>query len=604
MCGIAGIITSKSSPEELFPLLKVLTDAIAHRGPDGEGHWISDNNQVAFGHRRLSIIDLSENGKQPMHYLDRYTITFNGEIYNYLEIKSQLLAQGYTFQSNSDTEVLLAWYDLKKEKCLADLDGMFAFAIYDKQENTVFFARDRFGEKPLFYTRFNGSLFFASEMKAFHAAGIPKKPSKQRIFDYLAFDRMESFEHPESTFFEGIFQLQPAHYMILTPGEEIREKQLNYWKINPENKSELTFEEAQQEFKRLFTQSIERRLRSDVPVGSSLSGGLDSSGIVALIHQLKSDEQEQHTFSARFPNFKKDEGTYIDLMNRQTNSLPHQVFCTEEVLNETMPDLFAIHEEPFGSTSIAAQFNVMKLAKESGITVLLDGQGADEYLAGYSSFYLNYAAELRASGKMDLTKFQDKYREHFGTQLVTGRTFWIDAKYPNLRDVIRKLKNKTKKPLYFKQFSAEFLDSVKTDQYKTAFKNRLNDALLDALTKSSLQTLLRYADRNAMANSREVRLPFLSHELVEFVFSLPSSYKIHQVWTKAILRYALNDLLPDEIVWRKEKVGFEPPNYKQVEEAAAQKAIKKLVEENILNPEQVLPSKYWEYVQTAHLYDK
>lgn len=603
MCGIAGIITSDQS-ETLLTRLKTMTDAISHRGPDGEGHWIAENKRLAFGHRRLAIIDLSEHGKQPMHYQDRYTITFNGEIYNYLEIREQLIREGYAFQSHSDTEVLLALYDLKKEHCLKELDGMFAFVLFDKQENRVFCARDRFGEKPFYYTYQNNAWYFASEMKALWAAGIPKTPSKQRVFDYLAFDRMESFENPESTFFEGIFQLKPAHYAIIDLNELQSLTQHNYWKVDLSRKSTLSFEEAQEEFKRLLTNSVERRLRSDVPVGSSLSGGLDSSAIVALIHKLKSGEQDQHTFSARFPNFKKDEGVYIDRMNNQTNSQAHAVFCTEEMLNETLPRLFKIHEEPFGSTSIAAQFQVMKLAKESGITVLLDGQGADEYLAGYSSFYLNYAAELRASGKSALTRFQDQYQKHFNAPLTTGRTFWIDAKYPGLRDVVRKLKNKTKKPLYFKQFNADFLETVQTDSYKTGFKNTLNEALADALTKNSLQTLLRYADRNSMANSREVRLPFLSHELVEFVFSLPSSYKIHDIWTKAILRYSLNDLLPEEITWRKEKVGFEPPNYKAVDEAEVKRAIQCLVENKVLNSDQVIPSKYWEYVQVAHLYDK
>jgi asparagine synthase (glutamine-hydrolysing) len=601
MCGIAGIITFKQS-DELLPLVKVMTDSISHRGPDGEGHWVDETNQVAFGHRRLAIIDLSENGKQPMHYLDRYTITFNGEIYNYPELKKELVQKGYAFHSSSDTEVLLALYDQKKERCLDDLDGMFAFAIFDRATQQVFCARDRFGEKPFYYTYSNDALYFGSEMKALWAAGIPKTPSKQRIFDYLAFDRIESFENPESTFFEGISQLKPAHYFrIDLAGKQISE-QVNYWKVDLSKKSSLTFEEAQVEFKRLLSQSIERRLRSDVPVGSSLSGGLDSSSIVSLIKQLKSDGQVQHTFSARFPNFKKDEGVYIDQMNQQTGSTAHAVYCTEESLNDLIPRLFEIQEEPFGSTSIAAQFQVMKLAKESGITVLLDGQGADEYLAGYTSFYLNYAAELRASGKAELKKFQSAYLKHFRFPLVTGRTFWIDAKYPNLRDTIRKLKNKTQKPLYFKQFSESFLQSVKTGDYKTGFQNTLNKALADALTKNSLQTLLRYADRNSMANSREVRLPFLSHELVEFVFSLPASYKIHEIWTKAILRFSLNDILPKEITWRKEKVGFEPPNYKSVDQQEADRAIRLLTEKNILDRDQIIPSKNWEYVQVAHLF--
>lgn len=602
MCGIAGIISLTNKPVKAGNI-SLMTDALSHRGPDGEGHWSDESKRIAFGHRRLAIIDLSENGKQPMHYLDRYTITFNGEIYNYLELKENLVQKGYTFHSNSDTEVLLALYDQKKEQCLYDLDGMFAFAIHDHATGQVFCARDRFGEKPFYYTHFEGALIFASEIKALWAYGVPKTPSKQRIFDYLAFDRMESFENPESTFFDGIFQLKPAHYFNINLNQSKVSEQVNYWQIDLSKKSNLSFKEAQSEFKRLLVQSIERRLRSDVPVGSSLSGGLDSSSIVSLISRMKSGQQAQHTFSARFPNFKKDEGVYIDLMNQQTGSSAHAVSCTEESLNQLIPHLFHVHEEPFGSSSIAAQFKVMELAKSTGITVLMDGQGADEYLAGYSSFYLNYAAELRTSDRSDLTKFKTRYQTHFGSQLVTGRTFWIDAKYPALRDLIRNFKNKAQTPPYYKQFSNEFLNSVKTDTYKTGFKNSLNEALLDSLTKNSLQTLLRYADRNAMANGREVRLPFLSHELVEFVFSLPSSYKIREIWTKAILRFSLSDILPSEIVWRKEKVGFEPPNYKAVPPEEAKWAIDRLIEKKVLDIHHIIPEKNWEYVQVAHLYE-
>lgn len=603
MCGISGIVSYNSS-EQLLPTLKRMTDAIAHRGPDGEGHWIDSTKSVALGHRRLAIIDLSENGKQPMHYRNRYTITFNGEIYNYIELREQLIHAGYTFQSDSDTEVLLALYDQKKENCLHDLDGMFAFAIWDSVEEILFCARDRFGEKPFHYCIHENQFLFASEMKALWKAGVPRTPSNQRIFDYLAFDRMSSYEHPESTFYEEIFQVKPAHYLIIDKKDIVYIHQTPYWNIDLNKRLNISFDEAQNTFRKLFIQSVERRLRSDVPVGSSLSGGLDSSSIVAVINQLKSVDQKQHTFSARFPNFAKDEGTYIDLMNEQTQSDSHAVFCTEELLSQTLPLIFQIQDEPFGSTSIVAQYEVMKLAKETGITVLFDGQGADEYLAGYNSFYLNYAAELRASNRKKLSHFKQKYQEHFGCQLSTGRTFWIDAKYPKMRDVIRNFKNKIQTPNYFKQFTSSFLGRIQKGMYRTAFKNSLNEALLDSLMKGSLPTLLRYADRNSMANSREVRLPFLSHELIEFVFSLPSDFKIHEIWTKAILRYSFDELLPSTITWRKEKVGFEPPNYKQVTDQEVHQAINLLVRKNILDPQQILPSKYWEYVQVSHLYDE
>lgn len=603
MCGISGILNFSNSSLDLNQI-KAMTDAIAHRGPDGEGHWINPNQSVALGHRRLAIIDLSEDGKQPMHYLNRYTITFNGEIYNYLELKLELEQAGYSFKSASDTEVLLALFDQKKEKCLDFLDGMFAFAIWDEKEQKLFCARDRFGEKPFYFSYHDSMLYFGSEIKVFWAVNLTKKPNKQRIFDYLAFDRIEGINTPTTTFFENIHQLAPAHYFVLEKSSLYADPiQKKYWDIDLSKKATLSFEQAQFRFKELFIESISRRLRSDVPVGSSLSGGLDSSSIVCLINEIKKEDITQHTFSARFPNFKKDEGEFIDQINTKVNSSVHQVECTTDSLMPIIQTLFKFQDEPFGSSSIAAQYEVMKLAKQENITVLLDGQGADEYLAGYTSFYLNYLAELRKKDKKAFNQFLIDYKAHFGQELHPGRTFFIDASYPKLRDFIRRIRNIGVKPSYLKQFNAEFLGKVKTAKYSSGFKNNLNESLYAATTQTSLQTLLRYADRNSMANSREVRLPFLSHELVEFVFSLPADFKIHELWTKAILRYSLADILPKEICWRKEKVGFEPPNYKAVDEKELENALQILTQNKIIDPSQILDSKKWEYVQIAHLYD-
>lgn len=599
MCGIAGIFASQPQAD-IIVRLKSMTDAIAHRGPDGEGHWVNTNETIALGHRRLSIIDLSETANQPMHFQSKYTIVFNGEIYNYLELREQLVKDGYSFQTSSDTEVLLALFDQKKERCLNDLDGMFAFAIWDKETEELFCARDRFGEKPFFYTQSECLFHFASEMKAFWACGIPKKINRQRILNYLAFDRIDDLSHGNSTFFENVFQLLPAHWMKLKNGSII--KTAKYWSIDyTKRDNSISFEEAQNQFYKLLKQSVERRMRSDVPIGSSLSGGLDSSSIVMLIDKLKGTTQRQETFSARFEGFVRDEGKYIHQVVDATSAHVNEVFCTPELFQDQLKTIAYHQEEPFGTTSIAAQWNVMKLAKEKQVTVLLDGQGADEYLAGYVSFYTNYFLSLAKNEPAKFKKELLTYQEFYGKPFPTGRFFKL-INLGNLRNKLRVYRNQLKQPTYLKQFDRSFLASCKLNEYKSSVDSDLNQALWNATFNSGLQTLLRYSDRNAMAQSREVRLPFLSHELVEFVFTLPDEFKIHDIWSKAILRFSMQNVLPQEICWRKEKVGFEPPNNKAVTNEEYQKAVNLLVENNIIRKEYALKEKSWEYVQVSMLF--
>ena len=400
MCGIAGIIHLNNQKIDCS-LVKRMTDAIAHRGPDGEGLWKNEKQTLCLGHRRLSIIDLSNEANQPFHYKERYTIVFNGEIYNYVELKEELIKKGYALKTNSDTEVLIALYDLKKEKALTDLDGMFAFAIWDKQEEILFCARDRFGEKPFYYTKQNDVFHFASEIKAFWTAGVKRKPNNERIFQYLAYDLISDLVKPESTFFENIYQLKPGHYFTIKEGTVSQQKY--YWNIDVKKRNtEISFEEATKEFNRLFNLSIKRRMRADVPVGSSLSGGLDSSSIVYTIQKLKEKEQKQATFSARFKGFSKDEGEYIDLITKELETDSKNVFVTEVSQQEVFEKVCFHQDEPFAGASILAQYQVMRLAKENDVTVLLDGQGADEYLAGYARFFQNYLFSLRKKNKKHL----------------------------------------------------------------------------------------------------------------------------------------------------------------------------------------------------------
>ncbi len=592
MCGIAGAITTDKI-ELNIDRLKRMTDIIAYRGPDGDGHWISDDGKVGLGHRRLSIIDLSVAGKQPMHYMDRYSITFNGEIYNYVELKEMCLKQGYQFKTQTDTEVMMALYDWKKEDCLQYFDGMFAFALYDAKEQMVFAARDRFGEKPFYYYHVPGRFFaFASEMKALWADGIKREVNKRMLYNYLAFRYVDNPSDYSETFFEDIRRLPHSHY-ILIDVNTLQFSIKRYWDIDCSRVDHsITVEQARQKFRELFYTSVSRRLRSDVPVGSSLSGGLDSSAVVAVIDDLnKARSLKQSTFSAIFPGFEKDESRYINMVLKTLNVDPHFTSPDADTMLNELEDCFYHQEEPFGSASILAQYEVQKLAKRENVTVLLDGQGADELLAGYHPFYQFFFKEIKKANKILFKKELDSYRELYNNNTINPLPK-RDLKYyarklsGPVKDGLKKMHG-VYRHISNPYFSNDFYHAYKNEQFifpRSA--TTLNEALYNSVNEGMTQ-LLRYADRNSMAHSREVRLPFLYHELVEFLFSLPAEFKIHDGWTKYIQRLTFEDLLPAEITWRKDKIGYEPPQKKWMETEFVKERIgsvrKELVKDKILN---------------------
>ncbi|MEQ8534409.1 MAG: asparagine synthase (glutamine-hydrolyzing), partial [Imperialibacter sp.] len=360
------------------------------------------------GHRRLSIIDLSDAGSQPMHYANgRYTITFNGEIYNYIELREDLVKRGYHFSSHSDTEVLLALFDYKREECVQLLDGMFAFAIWDEQEQELFCARDRFGEKPFYYTSDKGAFAFASEMKELWALYGSREPEPVMIYNYLRFGFLTHPQQPEKTFYEGILNLPAAHF-IWVKNKTITIKK--YWEIDIKQTAQTSTDDAIDRFRELFRESVKRRLRSDVPVGSSLSGGLDSSLVVCVIDELlRSQGKSISTFSARFRDFIKDESKYQDYVISKTKAEPHFIYSESDVLDRELDKIFFHQEEPFGSASILVQYQVFELAKKNKVTVLLDGQGADEILAGYTPYYQTFFNELRTNNPATYNEELDAY---------------------------------------------------------------------------------------------------------------------------------------------------------------------------------------------------
>lgn len=550
MCGIAGIYKLDDSSVSEHEL-KNMTDIISHRGPDGEGQWINKSGKIGFGHRRLSIIDLSDKAKQPMHYANgQYTITFNGEIYNYIEIKENLIKAGYVFTSTSDTEVLLALYDQKKEKCLDELDGMFAFAIWDEKEQKLFCARDRFGEKPFHYFYNANTYVFASEIKQFWPLGIGKKVDEKKLLYYVEAGVIENAEDITETFFKDIKKLDAAHYLIIHNNKLTIKK---YWDIDlTAERFNGTIEEAAERFLELFTNSIRYRLRSDVPVGSSLSGGLDSSSIVMLIDALKGKELKQNTFSARFKDFVKDEGEHInEVVKACKNVMVHYTWPDKDYFEKVFEKVTYYQDEPFGSASIVAQYAVMELAKINNVTVLLDGQGADEQLGGYLHYYHNYLNQLFCSKK---SLYKKEYKSYLN--------FHNDAHpYVSLADTetIRMKLGRYRRMIFNQGMLSQYNLQVK---------------LKNDTTIIGLKELLRYADRNSMAHSREVRLPFLNHKLVEFVFSLPNEYKINDGWTKFVLRKAMSNTLPSSICWRVDKIGYEPPQKNWINSEKFKLAIK------------------------------
>ena len=592
MCGLAGMLTYDPGMFNEEVVMK-MTTKLSHRGPDGESVWSNPGRQVIFGHRRLSIIDLSENGKQAMHYQNRYTIIYNGEIYNYLEIRDQLQTKGYAFKSRSDTEVIMAAYDAYKEECLELFDGMFSFAIWDEEKQTLFAARDRFGEKPFYYSYddVKNIFFFGSEIKALEAAGLETQVNNEMLLRYLSLGYCENASDQEATFYNGIKQLPAAHFLIYKlQSHQIQIKE--YWKLDKEKEIVISESNAFEKFNHLFSTSIARRLRSDVPLGTSLSGGLDSSAVTSMIHDQKNSTTVSKTFSAIFPGYIKDESIHIEKVKQAFSLENYTVTPTPEEFTRDFEKLLYHQEAPVSSASVYLQYRVFQLAKEQNIKVLLDGQGADEIMGGYSKYIHWYLQELLYKNKF--SEFKSEKDALSANQIPFSWTWknYAASKFTRL----------SKKTLESKEVdtikrnndldSSFLLQNFNGSSVYKPHVSKLNDILYFNTCRTGLGELLRYADRNSMAHGREVRLPFLSHELVEFIFSLPSHFKIHKGWTKWILRKTVEKKLPPEIVWRKDKIGFEPPQKSWMEHKLVQDYLheskkilvdKKILKSSILN---------------------
>jgi asparagine synthase (glutamine-hydrolysing) len=614
MCGIAGIV---SHNKDLVYRERIhnATNTLTHRGPESEGYYINPEQTVALGHRRLSIIDLGPQAGQPMTYLDRYHIVFNGEIYNYIELKKQLTEKGYQFKTASDTEVIVAAYAAFGKKCVHEFDGAFAFAIWDEVNHELFAARDRFGEKPFFFYYDGELLCFASEMKALWNMGIEKEVNRSMLYNFISIDYTTNPADPAETFFTNIYKLPAAttlHYSL--KAQELQTEK--YWEVYPNVNEEVHVKEAIDQFSALLTESVRKRLRSDVAIGTSLSGGLDSSSIVSICDELVTNQYTHKCFTAGFPAFEKDESAYAQQVASHFG-LEHFISTIDASEVPAMMDQVMEHqEEPISSASPLVQYKVYQLAREQGITVLLDGQGADEILGGYHKYYKWYWLELYRQGELR-NSGELKAAKALGIRESLGIKERIAAHFPEFSMTMLQSR-KAKHAWRNTDLNEGFAFSNKRNlYYSTPTHLDLNSALYFNTFVQGLESLLRLADRNSMAHSVEVRLPFLSHHLVEFLFKLPSDFKINQGWTKWILRKAMEPKLPASIAWRKDKVGFEPPQRLWMENSQVQSEIRKakevLVQQEILRPavlhKKIQPhgsheaeNREWKYWSAAYLF--
>ena len=540
MCGICGIVSFRK--EEIAPeQIRAINKVIKHRGPDDEGVFTGQG--IGLGHTRLSIVDLSPAGHQPMFdATKRYCIIHNGEIYNHIEIKEELSPK-YSFVSRTDTEVILYAYKEWGAKCLDRFNGMFAFAIYDSSAQILFLARDRFGVKPLYYYYDKDKFVFASEIKGIlQILPQEKVPNDLIIYDYLVYNRTD---HSDDTFFKHIKRIRHGHYVLIKNGNMA----IHQW-YKLQDKIHNPFK-SPTEFKNTLIDSVTLRLRSDVPVGICLSGGLDSSSITSIATSVLKKNDIQ-TFSAVYQKGEQgDESNFIDLYKEDVLQM-HKIFPTAYTLHEDLSSFIMCHNEPVPSTSPYAQFKVMELAKDK-VKVLLDGQGADESLAGYHYFFGQYLQELLFTYRF--SKFLHEsfyYYKNFRSfyALKSLIFFLLPLSFKSPAKLIGR--NYLRKDFYEQEKNNSILPN-------TLFNARsLQEALLYHF-EFKLEHLLKWVDRNSMWFSIESRTPFLDYRLVEGTISLPSEMIIFDGMTKQILRTAMQGILYEKIRLRKDKIGFMTP---------------------------------------------
>ena len=609
MCGIAGII-SFSGKHDLPRLVSGMTKVIRHRGPDGEGFllvsddavvcaggddtpkdifesrfpWspaahadkLEGNFKVALGHRRLSIIDLSPAGHQPMCDADkRYWLTYNGEIYNYIEVREELKKLGHHFITGTDTEVIINAYKQWGEECVLRFNGMWGFVLYDRKENKLFGSRDRFGVKPFYYFKDKDVFAFASEQKALVKQSFVKTGINDKaVVDFFV---KSEIEYEEEGMFKNIIELFPSHSFTL----DIETGSLRKWKYYSlpfstkyEKYNEAKLNEATEQVRELLVNAVALRLRSDVTVGSCLSGGVDSSTIVGIINHLLAKDKSIHigdrlkVFTASFREQSIDESKWAKHVVDRTGADWKQAFPSSSELLKDLRDLIYCQDVPIWSTSTYAQYRVMQLARQNGVTVVLDGQGGDELFAGYDPYYLPFWKEMSANeGRTAALKEMKAFRPLSQSIPFNIKQNLKHRLLPKLGAGIQKKLQHT----YFEEL--QYLDDELLSAHKESFSfpemesSSLNAALHSEFYNTRLKGYLKCEDRCSMWHSVESRTPFADdHQLIEYVFGLPPVYKIHDGINKFILRKAAAPFAPAQVLERKDKMGYVTPTRKWISE--------------------------------------
>ena len=596
MCGICGTwhLDGKSLDVEA---LEWAATRLRHRGPDDEGYLLAEPHSgrlqpcggkdttsalnlprlesfragtfsIGLGFRRLAVLDLSPAGHQPMASADgRLWLVLNGEIYNYIELRQELAALGFTFRTATDSEVVLAAYQAWGAECLSRFNGMWAMAIWDSAERSLFLARDRFGVKPLYYVQAGNTFAFASEIKALVGLrGLPFIPEPQAVYNYISRGKLPEAQSGQ-TFFNGVHCLPAGHYLSVNLQ---RVKLQSYWSLDVQAEPVGdSIEPLLAPYQELFTDSVNLRLRSDVPVGTCLSGGLDSSAIVCIINREMAKQgfsggqigEQQRTFSAVYDQAGPfNERKYIDKVLAATNAQGMFAWPSAEKLRSQAAQMVWHQDEPFQSTSIFAQWCVMSKVRASGVTVLLDGQGADELLAGYRPFKYYLGDLLRAnrfeaawqaaraiSAHTDLNGWRF-LRSALADHILGTRPAWLR----------RAEQNSQRDTEYLAPGFRQSMQPYKSKKEKGRIIS-LDDHLRDQLENTSLPHLLRYEDRNSMAFSVEARLPYLDYRFVRYNFGAAAGWRVYDGWSKYILRRAMQSQVPGDIIWRKDKIGFTTP---------------------------------------------
>lgn len=557
MCGIAGILHTRSDRESLIEAsARQMARSLAHRGPDAEGVWTSGN--IALGHRRLSIIDLSEAGCQPMEDVEkRFVIVYNGEVYNYLELRRELQGKGYVFRTETDSEVVLRAYREWGVGALDRFNGMWAMAIWDRERRELFVARDRAGKKPFYYlTDCDGTFYFASEVRAFRSLGFRFGLNPQAAFDFLT---QGTYGHLHGAgFFAGLHELPPAHYFIVRAGEIPQPRR--YWDIPVVGECDrLPYDmHFQQRFRELLTDAVALRLRSDVPVGATLSGGLDSSTLVLCMDEVTGGAPV-HLFTSLYPGTAYDETKYFDsVVSKLERPIVHRVTPPAEGWEERLGEVLDHQEEPFGDTSIVAHYHLMAAARAEGVPVILSGQGGDELLMGYPSMVNAYLGHLlagrnfaRARTEISAWARNTGQRELRVLRNVLLHTLPLEARDRLRSAAVARLARRVT-PALRELVTIRRFDSVRE---RTSF----DSYVVQVFKRFSIPHLTHYDDRNAMAFAVEGRMPFLDYRLVELLFSVAYEALFREGFTKRVLRDAFRSRLPDEVRLRTDKIGFYTP---------------------------------------------